>query len=223
MKPFDLSKYGNHAIQRLTLYGNIITFVGNQGSVNIDINGHVKVATFDTDLTTTADNFVFNNYEYYRLHGFILTADTGVLTVTSAYGWGTINNIVVTVTPYIPDEASPTTTPMATTTGGVDLTAIITGTLEIDFLKARIWKVAFDLDISVANPVNPTDGDRIRIELTTDVASRITWGDKWDFVGTDPYVLDNALFSVIEGVYDAVVDTVICTIDVFEAFITTTL
>jgi len=55
MKPFDLSHWGSKAIQRQTLVGNIITLAGNQGSINIDINGHTKVCTFDTDLATTSE------------------------------------------------------------------------------------------------------------------------------------------------------------------------
>jgi hypothetical protein len=221
MKPFDLSKSADKAIQRLTLSGNIITLSGNQGSVNIDINGHLKVATFDTDLATTAENFVQDNYDYYRLHGFKLSAASGVITVDSAYGWQSVNTIVVTITPYVPTEASPTTT-LITTTGGVDLTAVVSGTLEVDFLKARIWKVGFSSDIAVANPVNPTDGDRIRIELTTTDRYTVTWGSKWDFAGVGNYVQRNVVFCVVEGVYDSTLDKVICDVkELFDVLTTT--
>lgn len=221
MKPFDLSHWGSKAIQRLTLAGNIITLAGNQGNVNIDINGHLKVAVFDSDLTTTADNFVKDNYDFYRLHGFKLSAAAGVITVDSAYGWETKNNIVVTITPFVAEEASPTTT-LVTTTGGVDLTATVTGTLEVDFLKARIWKVGFSSDISIVNPVNPTDGDRIRIELTTTNRYTVIWGSKWDFAGIGDYTQNNVLFCVVEGVYDSETDKVICDVkELFDVLTTT--
>jgi hypothetical protein len=76
--------------------------------------------------------------------------------------------------------------------------------LEVDFLDARIYKVGFDIDIAVANPVNPTDGDRIRIELTTTARHTVTWGSKWDFAGIADYIQRNVAFCVVEGVYDAV-------------------
>lgn len=223
MKKFDLSSFGKQATQRVTLYGNIIDFAGNQGSLNIDINGHTKVATFDSDLGTTIVNFVKDNYDFYKLHGYTLFASGGSMVVTSAYGWETVNNIVITLTPYVPIEASPTTTAAATTTGGVDLTGILVSMLNVDFAKARIWKVSHNSTVIVNDPVNPADGDKIYVEFTTTVPTTIFWGSKWEFSGvTGDYDQINSLFSAIEGIYDAELDKVICNVTIHSIYPATT-
>jgi len=224
MKLFDLSNFGRKATQRLTLQGNIIILSGNQGDLNISINDHVKVATFDSDLTTTAENFVRDNFGYYKLHGFLLSAASGIITVNSAYGWGNVNAVNAEVSVFVPEEASPTTAAPTTTAGGEDLNATIGASLDVDFHAARIWRVTTDKVTFVNDPVRPKNGDRIRLELTCTERTSVYFTDKWDFVGTDsPYTLPNSAFSVIEGVYDSVLDKVICEITTYESITTTTL
>lgn len=222
MKLFDLSNFGGKATQRLTLQGNIIILSGNQGKLNISINDHVKVATFDTDLTTTAENFVRDNFGYYKLHGFLLYAASGTILVYSAYGWWSVNTINVDVSAFVAEEALPTTTVATTTAGGEDLDATIGATLDVDFHAARIWRVTTGMVTYVADPVRPKNGDRIRLELTCTARTAIYFSAKWDFVGTaSPYTLLNSAFSVIEGVYDSVLDKVICEITTYESITTT--
>jgi hypothetical protein len=222
MKLFDLSNFGGKATQRLTLQGNIISLSGNQGKLNISINDHVKVATFDTDLTTTAENFVRDNFGYYKLHGFLISAASNEISVDSAYGWWSVNTINIEVSPFVAEEALPTTTVATTTAGGEDLDAIIGAGLEIDFHAARIWRVITGMYTYVRDPVRPKNGDRIRLELTCTIRTAIIFSDKWDFVGViSPYTLLNSAFSVIEGVYDSTLDKVICEITTYESITTT--
>lgn len=213
MKLFDLANFGNKATQKVTLLGNAFVFTsGNQGQVDISINGHVKTATFDTDTATTAWNFYRDNFAYYKQHGFLLTYDTGFIIVKSAYGWWSPNTIQITATEHVPTEASPTTTAAPTTTGGLDLTTYIYGYLEIDFHAARTWKITSGLpNVTVSDPIRPKHGDRIRLEFTNTAAGQIVFSSKWDFIGTDTqYYITNSAFSVVEGMYDETVDKVIC-------------
>jgi len=60
-----------------------ITLAGTGGSGNITIKGHTKLATFNTNLTTTAADFVAANKTYYANYGIDITSALAVITATS--------------------------------------------------------------------------------------------------------------------------------------------
>lgn len=64
-----------------------ITLVGSSGTLQIDSIGNLtKTVTFDTDLTTTASNYVTSNAAAYALVGIVLTSDEDSLVFTEATG-----------------------------------------------------------------------------------------------------------------------------------------
>jgi hypothetical protein len=213
MKHFDLENFGKRETQRVTLAANILQLVGDHGEAEITINGFTKRITFDTDLTTTAQKFADDNYEYYLKHGFLVTADAGLIIALPRYGWESPNriNISIETIPVAYPTTSLITTTMAGTTWapGVELTGVLLSMLAIDFAKAKLWRVAVDKQVLVINPVNPKDGDHIYIEITGN-GNNINWGTKWSFAGDISYSQTGVAFTAVEGVYDAEADLVIC-------------
>lgn len=69
-----------------------LTLTGTGGTANVAVNGVNYLATFDTNLTTTASNFVTAHAaDILEATGAVVTADAGVLTfVDSATGFPTI-------------------------------------------------------------------------------------------------------------------------------------
>lgn len=193
MKHFDLVNHAKRATNRITVYGNILTLTGTSGTANITINGYVNatIATFATSLTVTAANWVAANYNYYRAKGFIVSANAGVITVTPRYGWDTVNRIQVTI-------ANATT----------NLSGTLAGTLQVDFAKARIWKVTFGQAITIAAPLNMKEGDRIRLELTAGGSYTTTWNAAWQFAGGTENVQTASGLDILEGQYDSVANKV---------------
>lgn len=66
-------------------YKSVITLSGTGGTATITINGLAKVATFDTDLSTTAMNFAVANYEAYKAIGVIINASNENIISLSNY------------------------------------------------------------------------------------------------------------------------------------------
>lgn len=60
-----------------------VTLSGSSGTLNITAGGVTKLATWDTDLTTTASNFVTANATAYAAVGLTLTSSVAVLTFTA--------------------------------------------------------------------------------------------------------------------------------------------
>lgn len=186
-KFFDLTHFGKKATNSVTIYGSVITLSGSSGTANITINGYLNstVATYSSSLTTTASNWVADNYSYYYALGYVVSAASGVITVSPRYGWDTVNRIIATI---------------ANATG--DLAGTLTGKLEVDFAKSRIWKVTFGQNITILAPRNAKDGDAIRLELKATGAYTVTWtAAAWYFVGgTEPSQTSTST-DVVEGVF----------------------
>jgi hypothetical protein len=68
---------------------NRVTLTGTSGTANVTAGGLTKLATFATDLSTTAGNFVTANAAAYLAKGIILTNSTATLIFTP------IGNVVV--------------------------------------------------------------------------------------------------------------------------------
>jgi len=79
----DLYGAGTHKF--LTSDIATLTLTGASGTATITANGLANVATFATDLETTAQNFVVTNYDVYAAINVILTqsGDTIIFTVTA--------------------------------------------------------------------------------------------------------------------------------------------
>ena len=188
-KFFDPVNYPARALNKVTIYGSVITLSGTSGTANITINGLINptIATFADDLTTTAAAWVAANYDYYKARGFIVSSALGVITVTPAAGWDTVNRIIASISAAVSGN----------------LTGAATGVLEVDFAKAKTWRVTFGQNITIAAPRNARDGDRIRLELKATGAFTTTWNAAWQFPGGTENVQSSTSLDLMEGVYDA--------------------
>lgn len=60
------------------------TLTGTSGTANVTVNGVAYLATFDTDLTTTAANFVTTHAAALLLRGIVVTSSTADVILTSS-------------------------------------------------------------------------------------------------------------------------------------------
>jgi hypothetical protein len=187
--------FPKYNVQRVTIYGNVLTLSGGSGTANITIGGagvtgfiNPTIATFATDLTTTANNWITNNYNYYYALGYVCTAAAGVITVTPRYGWDSTNRISITI---------------ANVSGALNGT--LAGTFSPDFSKAKNWLVTFGQNITVAAPIGMKEGDNIHLELAATGAYTVTWATNAYFFagGTEPTQTSTAL-DAFDGVFNKV-------------------
>ena len=75
--------YPDYTVSITNTQTNTATLTGTSGTANINVGGVNYLLTFDTDLTTTADNFVSANSAAIAAAGYTVTAAAGVLTFTS--------------------------------------------------------------------------------------------------------------------------------------------
>ena len=192
-KHFDPVNYGKQSCHNVTIYGNVITLSGTSGTVNVTINAFLNtaIASFSSDLATTAIAWVAANYDYYYARGIVVastgsTGATGLITATPRYGYTSINSINASIS--------------AAVTG--NLTGTMTGKCEIDFAKGRNWRVTFGQNITMLPPKNAKDGQAIRLELKATGAFSVTWtAGAWYFPGgTEPTQTSTAT-DVQSGVF----------------------
>lgn len=182
---FDPANQSKRLATQITIYGNVLTLTGTSGTANITINGvlNTLIATFATDLTTTANNWVAGNFDFYRTRGFLVSAAAGVITVVPAWAWDSVNRINVTIV-------------NATT----NLAGTLTGTFEADFSKAKTWQVTFGQNIAVRKPRNMVEGDRIRLELRATGAYTTTFAiDGFFFPGGTENVQTSTSIDTVTG------------------------
>lgn len=190
--------YSPKLVQRIVLYANIITLTGSSGTADITINDTKNTTglTISSTLTAAAAAWVLANFTFYKLRGFIVSAASGVITVTPAHGWDTTNRINATI---------------ANLTG--DLSGTYTGTFTIDGSKARVWEVVLTMaKVNFATPVNMRDGQAVKIIFVASTVSTVTTTSavyvngtsitSFD-VNTDPYIIDamwtNTSYSTLSG------------------------
>ena len=163
MKHFN-ELFHKNIIQKVTIYGSVITLTGTDGTADITINDipNKVSATFLTDLTTTAHNWVVANIEHYEYHGYSISDSLGVISVTPKSDWDTVNRINATISNLTED-----------------LSGTLTGVFEPDFSKADIWDVTFTMNSTIANPRNPRDGDKMILRLVGTGSYALSWGDAW--------------------------------------------
>lgn len=77
-----------------------VTLTGTSGTANINIGGVNYLATFNTDLTTTAADFITTHSAALSTAGFTVTAEDGVITVV-----GLSSTFPVSITNATPDLA----------------------------------------------------------------------------------------------------------------------
>jgi hypothetical protein len=150
MKYFDPANFPAKATRQVTIYGSVITLTGSSGTADITINGikNGTILTYTNSLTTDAATWVTNNYVAYYKAGYSVVAAAGVITVTPAWGWDTVNRINATI---------------ANVTG--NLNGTLAGVFEPDLAKAKTWQVKFGQSITVKRPKGMREGDRIRLEF----------------------------------------------------------
>jgi hypothetical protein len=175
-------------VNRITLYGNIITLTGSSGTADITINGTKNTTglTVSSTLTAAASAWVLANHTFYKLRGFIVSDAAGVITVNPAHDWDTTNRINATI---------------ANLTG--DLSGTYTGTFTLDGSKAKIWEVVLTTaTVNFATPVGMKDGQTIKIIFVASTTSAVTTSALVYINGTSIVTFDvDTQPYIIDGMY----------------------
>ena len=192
-KFFDLANQLSKATNKITVYANKITLSGTTTdghTAAITINGILNTTdlSYLTSTTLTAANWVVANLEYYLVRGYKLSSALGVITVTPAHPWDTVNRINATI---------------ATLTG--TLTGTLAATFEPDGAKAKVWVVTFAVPDAVINaPVRMKNDDSLRVIAKTSSATSITFSG-WPFaVSPDVDIISTSVPYVIDRVNNEV-------------------
>lgn len=136
-----------------------VTLTGTSGTATVLVAGISKTATFDTDLTTTAANFVTANAAAYAKIGITLTSSAAVLTFVKVNG-SAISASVGTVTNATGDLAGTAVWDTNTTDPCYKITALDT-TNDIGTLNMAYQGESF----------NAEDGSFVRIASATAAAA----------------------------------------------------
>lgn len=186
-KFFDPVNYGKHATHNITIHGNVIILSGTSGTANITINGYINptALSFSADLDTTAINWVTNNYAYYYALGYIVSALSGVITINPRYSWDSYNRVNVTIANVTPN-----------------ITGTLYGRCEVDFAKARNWRITFGQNLFMNFPRNAKDGELIHLELIATGAYSVNWtAGAYYFAGGTEHTQTSTGIDVIEGMF----------------------
>jgi hypothetical protein len=148
---FDLGNFPKNALLEGYVDKNVVTLSGSSGTGNITAAGLVKLATFATDLTTTANNFVAAHSAAYQALGVHVAALAGVLTFTTK-----VKQVSVS---------------FANVSG--NLAGAITAVFTPDFSRHRIFRLNVGCNSTISNAINAIDGAYFRFENKTDL-NRVT-------------------------------------------------
>jgi len=187
MKFFDFFNYAKRGSHAVTIGANAITLTGSSGTANITVGGVTALATFEDDLTTTAANFVEENYDAYLHVGIRISSALAVISFAPTSGWKSSNDISATIS--------------AAVSG--DLTGTVAGALKVDFGKARIWRATFGQPITISAPTNMRDGEEIWLELKATGNYAVTWNAAWQFAGGTEHTQTNGGLDILQGRYNA--------------------
>jgi len=121
MKRFDLENYGDKAIAAITVDADEVTLTGTSGTANVTVNGVAYLATWGTDLPTTAAAFVTSHkaalaaksilvFSAKQTETITLTGTNGTANVTVAGGltklatWNT--SLTITASDFVTAHAA---------------------------------------------------------------------------------------------------------------------
>lgn len=137
--------YDNGDIKRVVINSSAVaqveavTVTGTGGTANINVNGVNYLATFDTDLTTTAANFVTTHAAALLLRGIIVTSAVAVISFTSAIaGQPFAAPTIANVSGDLAGSVAQTTANTASSALGADATLATLDTLHTNC--ARVLK-----------------------------------------------------------------------------------
>ena len=165
-KYFD-PNYSKKMTQAVTIYGNRLTLTGTSGTANVTVGTgtaaivNTLIATFATDLCTTATNWVAGNFAYYYARGIVVKQEGNVIVFDPRYDWDTVNRINVSI---------------ANVTG--NLSGTLVGTFVPDLTKAKLFQVTFGQNIIIKRPKGLVEGDHVRFELKATGAYSTTWASQ---------------------------------------------
>lgn len=186
-KYFDPVNHPKRSVNKITLYGSVLTVTGGSGTLNITINGILNdtILTYASGLTTDCATWVTDNYDFYYDRGYIVSSAAEVITVVPRYAWDSVNRINVT----IPATAEDT------------LDGTLTSVFEPDLAKAKTWQVTLAKNTVINYPKNAVEGDRIRLEIYNPSTYTVTWETLGFFFvgGTEPTVTTTG-YTTVEGV-----------------------
>jgi len=191
MKFFD-SENNDRAVAVVPVDGDVLTLTaGTAGTANINVNGVAYLATFDTSLTKTADNWIALHRSALLLRGIRCSAAAGVITLVHKRPQIVTNRISVTIS-----DASD------------DLAGTIAGTFTPDFNTARAYQLAVSCPITIAKAINLKDGQKVRFEITASGAYAVTWNAAYQFPGGTEHTQTSTALDILEGSYNKAADKV---------------
>ena len=193
-----------------------VTVTGTSGTANIGAAGGLtKLVTFASNLATTCTNFVAAHAAAYLAVGIVVTADDDDLVFTSANAGQEFTHPTITAaTGDLDGSVVNTTAPasilvfskrrsliptervIVTVSAAVsgDLTGTVTGTFIPNLAIARTFQLACAEPTIIGPAINMRDGQRLRLEITTDGNHTVTWNAQYQFAGgTEPTQTSTAL------------------------------
>jgi len=195
MKFFD-SENNDRAVAVVPVGADTVTVTGTSGTANITVNGVDYLATFATDLTTTAANWVAAHRAALLLRGIRCSSAAAVISLVHKRSQIVTNRVAATI---------------ANATG--DLAGTVAGTFTPDFNTARVYQLSVSAPITIAKALNLKDGQAVRFEITATGAYSVTWNAGYQFPGGTEHTQTSTALDILEGFYNAAADKVYLTLE----------
>jgi hypothetical protein len=191
-------------------YTTDITLTGTSGTANVTIDGTNYLATFTTDLTTSADNFVTSHAAtILSAHGVTVTAATGVLTlVVAAENQPTL--AVANVSGDLDADPIPAFTPDVTTANMCQTTYvtnvisnIICDECDDEFRQLFSTSAPGDFDLTPWVKVAKTYSATAKMGIRFRAKETILSGAEW-FRDDMPFIAESPRLALVGGFPDRI-------------------
>ncbi len=196
MKRFDQENYPERAVAIVAVGADVVTLTGSSGTANVTVNGVAYLATWDTDLTDTAANFVTLHKAALGLVGIKLSSAAAVITFVHKRAHIITNRVAATI---------------ANVSG--DLAGTLTATFVPDFNVARVFQLALACPFTIAAPLNIREGQSVRFELTAGGAYAITWNAFYQFAGGTEHTQTSTALDILAGSYNKAANKIYLTVE----------
>lgn len=192
-----------------------ITVTGTSGTANVAVAGGLtSLATWNTSLTQTCADFAALWVAEYLAVGIVLTASGETIIMESAnageeFDAPTITNVSGDLAGTVAHTTAPAskltfskkrsiipTERVICTIANVsgDLDGTVAATFVPDLNIGRTFQLACSEPTTIGPAVNMKDGQRLRLEITTDGNHTVTWNAQYQFAGgTEPTQTSTAL------------------------------
>ena len=195
MKFFD-SENTDRSVAVVPVAGDTVTVTGTSGTANITVNGVDYLATFATDLTTTAANWVAAHRAALLVRGIKCSSAAAVITLVHKRPQIVTNRVIATI---------------ANATG--DLAGTVAGTFTPDFNTARGYQLSISAATTIAKFKNLKNGQKVRFEITATGSFAVTWNAAYQFIGGTEHTQTASGLDILQGVYNKAADKVYLTVE----------